>query len=138
MTTLKVLGLTAVVLTTLTAQSFAQQSSPWPSMCVCKSSDPNAFATHYVAIKTDGLDMATLKARLAEIDYTPEGKTITVPSICPIPKVCTDQDKLAVDDAKFKMKILGYMADDGLVVEGKIRPEKVKAGMFLVFSGRVE
>lgn len=129
------IGLTVAL---LAGAAVAQPAEKWPSMCVCKSSDPNAFATHYLAIKTDGLDLAILKARLAEINYAPEGKTISVPSICPVPTVCTNQDKLAVDDADLKVKILGYIADDGLVVEGKILPEKVKPGMFLVLSGRVE
>ena len=122
----------------LAGTASAQPAGKWPSMCVCKSSDPNAFTTHYLAIKTDGRDLTTLKARLAEIDYAPAGKTIAVPSICPIPTACTEQDKLPVDDADLKVKILGYMADDGLVVKGKILPEKVKPGMFLVLSGRVE
>jgi len=115
------------------------QTAPakWPSMCVCKSSDPNAFATHYLAVKTDG-DLATLKARLAEIDYTPVGKTIALSSICPMPKACTDQDKLAVDDADFKLKVLGFIADDGLVVDGKIQASKFGPGAFLVFSGQKE
>ena len=122
----------------LAGTASAQPAGKWPSMCVCKSGDPNAFATHYLAIRTDGRDFATLKTRLAEIDYTPVGKTIAVPSICPIPTVCTDQDKVAIDDAELKVKILGYIADDGLVVEGRIRPEKFERGVFLVLSGRVE
>lgn len=122
----------------LAGTAAAQSAEKWPSMCVCKSSDPNAFATHYLAIKTDGRDIATLKTRLAEIDYTPIGKTIAVPSICPIPTVCTDQDKVPVDHADLKVKILGYVADTGLVVDDRVQPEKFERGVFLVFSGRVE
>lgn len=122
----------------LAGTAAAQPAEKWPSMCVCKSSGPNAFATHYLAIRTDGRDFATLKTRLAEIDYAPVGKTIAVPSICPIPAACTEQDKLPVDDAELKVKILGYIADDGLVVEGRVRPEKFERGIFLVLSGRVE
>lgn len=135
---LTVAGFTALAAIVLPDAASAQAAAKkWPSMCVCKSSDPNAFTSHYLTVKTDG-DLAALKARLAEIDYTPVGKTIALSSICPIPTTCTNQDKLAVDDADFKLKVLGFIADDGLVVDGKVQAGKFGPGAFLVLSGQKE
>ncbi len=116
----------------------AQTPAPWPSTCVCKSSDPDAFTTHYLSLDTGGRDFARLKTRLAEIDYRPLGQVIVVPSLCPIRAVCTDQDKLPVDDADLRLKVLGYVADEGLVVDDRVQPDKFRRGAFLVLSGRAE
>lgn len=116
----------------------AQPAPRWPSMCVCKSSDPNAFTTHYMALATDGRDFGALEARLAEMDYRPVGRTVAIPSVCPIAKVCTDEDKLPVDDADLKVKILGYVADTGLVVDDRVQPDKFVRGVTLILSGRAE
>lgn len=116
----------------------AQAPAPWPSTCVCKSSDPDAFTTHYLALDTGGRDFARLMTRLAEIDYRPLGQVIAVPSLCPIRAVCTDQDKLPVDDADLRLKVLGYVADEGLVVDDRVQPDRFRRGAFLVLSGRAE
>jgi hypothetical protein len=131
-------GLAVLAVAALPGAASAQTvPAKWPPMCVCKSSDPNAFTTHYLTVRTDG-DLTALKAGMAAVDYTPVGKTIALPSLCPIPKMCTDQDKLAVDDANFRLKVLGFIADDGLVVDGKIQAGKFGPGAFLVLSGQKE
>lgn len=117
------------------AASAQPAPAKWPSTCVCKSTDPNVFANYAFTVKTDG-DLAEIKARLAEIDYTPVGKTIALSSICPMPKVCTDLDRAAVDDADLKLEILGYGADQGLIVDDKIQATNFGPGTFLVLSGR--
>lgn len=131
-------GLAVLAVAALPGAGVAQPApAKWPSTCVCKSTDPNVFANHTFTVKTDG-DLTALKARLAEIDYTPVGKTIALSSICPMPKVCTDLDRVAIDDANLKLRILGYVADPGLVVDGKIQAGKFGPGAFLVLSGQKE
>ncbi|MGQ0582197.1 MAG: hypothetical protein ACT4O6_09700 [Reyranella sp.] len=129
-------GLAVLAAAALPGAASAQTApAKWPSTCVCKSTDPNVFANYAFTVKTDG-DLAAIKARLAEIDYTPVGKTIALSSICPIPKVCTDLDRVAVDDADLKLEILGYGADQGLIVDNKIQAANFGRGTWLVLSGR--
>jgi hypothetical protein len=134
----KVAALASGLALALAVAGPASAQAPWPSTCVCKSSDPDAFTTHYLALDTHGRDFARLRMRLAEIDYRPIGQVIAVPSLCPIRAVCTDQDKLPVDDADLRLKVLGYVADEGLVVDDRVQPDKFRRGAFLVLSGRVE
>ncbi len=117
----------------------AQDGFRLPSMCVCKSSAPNSgLETYWMNLETSGNDFAALKARLAEMDYRPMGRIVSVSSICPITRNCREQDKLSVNHADLKVKITGWMADKGLVVDDKVQSELFVPGAWLVLSGEAE
>lgn len=136
MSLMKVLSAAAVALAGLSGESAAQQATPWPGTCICKSTDPRGASIRYARFQVDDRNLALLKARFAEIGNAPMQKAITVPGACADAKICADRKQVVADEASVTIKVMGLAGDPDLFdAANELQLDRLKPGVPLVLYG---
>lgn len=136
MSVMKVLSVAALTFVVLTGASSAQQATPWPATCICKSTDPRGASIRYIRFQVDDRNLALLKARFAEIGNAPMQKAVTVPGACADPKICADRKQVVAVEASVTIKVMGLAGDPDLFdAANELQLDRLKPGVPLVLYG---